>query len=388
MLIRRCRIAVGILIALTAMRPGAFLSANDQAVGPAPSGADAPALGPGFEANLSGVLEGVRSARPSRPLGAVRPEDMLGHGEPIRIVSWNLMNFGEGIAPERLKAYKSILEHMFTDSRSAKILAVQELGSKDRGAQQFDELLPGRDGRWNVGFGDTSDFQDNGFFTRKGIVVNCQKTLFKEGSAKSWHPARLAHMRAGNFDFTMVTLHLAFAKDEPGRTQRELKHVLDWLKEYLADPKNDPDVIITGDFNLPTRKGKEQSARGSQEKWTPIEDIIDAYPEFRSETEANGTGARKPTALYALVDDLTSRSDGEPANNYDHFIMTGDVYDEEYVQGSAGMIPPNYIHRVEGGRDVLVSDHYPITARFRSGGPGNDGKNIMPDGPGPVCGQE
>ncbi len=381
MQIRHCRIAVGFLMALAAARPGAFLFAQDQAPAPAP----VDSLGPGFEANLSGVLEGVRAARQARPLGTIRPEDALGHGEPIRIVSWNLMNFGDGIAVERLKAYKSILEHMFTDSRSAKVLAVQELGSKERGAEKFGDLLPGKEGRWNIGFGDTDDFQDNGFFTRKGIVVNCQKTLFKEGSAKSWHPARLGHMRAGNFDFTMVTVHLAFGKDQPGRTQREMKYVLDWLKEYLADPKNDPDVIITGDFNLPTRKGKEGSRRSSQGKWTPIEDIIDEYPEFRSETEANGNGVRKPTALYALVDDQTSRADGEPANNYDHFLLTGDAFDEEYVEGSAGMIPPKFIHRVEGSRDVVVSDHYPITARFRSGGPGNNGKVILPDGPGPVC---
>lgn len=339
----------------------AFLSA----LCAAPSSASEQDLGQAFS-ELGGAIK-------SRPIQSARPPSS-GGGEPVRILSWNVRTFGRRIKEERAAAFESILSRLFSENRNTKVLAVQEV-SNEGGSTNFDAMLPGRDARWAPSFQNTSDSQDNAIFAREGAEVHCEKFVFDVGSAKSKHPARAAHIRIGDLDFTLVTLHLAFKNGDADDSRRELRHALNWLKKYLAEKTNDPDVILAGDFNLPTRAGKQISVRASEGKWAPIEDTLDTYPEF------------KDGGLVALVDDLTSRRQGETANNYDHFLITGDLAREEYVEGSAGVVDDETINRVEGQRDVLASDHLPISARLRTGGQGADGRLIHLDGPGTFCEQ-
>jgi hypothetical protein len=49
---------------------------------------------------------------------------------------------------------------------------------------------------------------------------------------------------------------LTFKEGNAAESKREMKNVLDWLDVYLKNPKNDPDVIIAGDFNLASDEGK------------------------------------------------------------------------------------------------------------------------------------
>ena len=322
--------------------------------------------------DLSQAFGDLSGAVQSKAIKSVRPPSS-GGGEPVRIISWNVRTFGRRVKEERAAAFDSILSRLFNQNRNAKVLAIQEV-SNEGGNTHFDEMLPGEDSRWNPSFDNTEDSQDNAFYTREGVEVDCERFVFDSGSAKSKHPARAAHMRIGDFDFTIVTLHLAFKNGDADDSRRELRHALNWLKTYLADKGNDPDVILAGDFNLPTRAGKTRSVRSSEGKWAPIEDTIDTYPEF------------KEGGLVALVDDLTSRRKGTPANNYDHFLLTKDAL-EEYVDGSAEAVDDESINRIEGQRGINASDHLPISARFRTGGSGADGRVIHLDGPGRFCEQ-
>jgi exonuclease III len=346
-------------------------SAQPLALGPASSD-DTPSFS-GSGTDLGQAFGELGGALKARPIKSVRPPSS-GGGEPIRIISWNVRTFGRSVKEERAAAFDSILSRLFSENHNAKVLAIQEV-SNEGGSTNFNEMLPGGDSRWNPSFDNTEDSQDNAFYTQTGVQVDCEKFVFDSGSAKSKHPVRAAHMRIGDLDFTILTLHLAFKNGDADDSKRELRHALNWLKGYLADPTNDPDVILAGDFNLPTRAGKAQSVRSSEGKWSPIEDVLETYPEF------------KDGGLVALVDDKTSRRKGEAANNYDHFIVTKDLYNEEYVVGSAGIVPTSTINRVEGQRGVMASDHYPISARFRIGGEGGDSRVIHQDGPGRFCEQ-
>jgi len=53
------------------------------------------------------------------------------------------------------------------------------------------------------------------------------------------------------FDFTMVVVHLKARSDRDSRKLREqqLEVLGEWVKEYLENPDNDPDLILAGDFN-------------------------------------------------------------------------------------------------------------------------------------------
>lgn len=297
----------------------------------------------------------------------------------FRIISWNVQTFGN-LKPEREAAYQ-MLGEMFHQKRSAKILALQEVAN-DEGSKKFSDLLPGGDKRWNKTFQNTNSAMDNGFFTQKTVTVDCEEFLFARKDEKGrWrrrdgkmkHPARAAHMRVGDFDFTLITLHLTFARGDTKASGEELKNVLRWLEDYFDNPENDPDVILAGDFNMTTRAGAKSTRK------TTIEDILEQFPTFRRVYDRDGKRVPRPTEMIALVDVPTSRYKGQPRNNYDHFIISGDVYDEEFVSGSAGPIPMDFIEAAEKKHDVYVSDHLPISAGFLSKGTGNDGQAIAPD---------
>ncbi|MFH2205127.1 MAG: endonuclease/exonuclease/phosphatase family protein [Elusimicrobiota bacterium] len=302
----------------------------------------------------------------------------------FRILSWNVQTFGD-IKPEREAAYE-MLGQMFSSQRSSKILAVQEVAN-DKGSDKFSELLPGGEDRWNTNFQNTNDSQDNGFYVQKSVQVDCEEFLFARADEngdhrsrddRAKHPARAAHMRVGDFDFTLITLHLTFKGGKTDASAEELKHILRWLEDYFDNPENDPDVILAGDFNMTTRAGATSGSKAA------LEDIIEQFPTFRRAYDAEGKRVRKPTELIALVDAPTSRYKGEARNNYDHFIVSGDVFDEEFVSGSAGPIPASFIEAAEKKHDVYVSDHMPISAGFLSTGAGNDGEAIRSDQPGPT----
>jgi exonuclease III len=304
----------------------------------------------------------------------------------FRIISWNVQTFGN-LKPERAAAF-DMLSEMFSKNRSSKVLALQEVAN-DTGLGRFSDLLPGGKDRWNDTFQNTNDSQDNGFFTQKSVTVDCEEFLFaREDTDGRWrrrpdrqmHPARAAHMRVGDFDFTLITLHLTFAKGDTKKSGEELRNILRWLEDYLDNPENDPDVILAGDFNMSTRKGKGSS----RSKKPVLEDIIKDFPTFARMYDSEGKHVPRATELISLVDAPTSRYKGTPKNNYDHFIMTGDTFYEEFVKGSAGPIPSDFIEAAEKEHDIYVSDHLPISAGFQSKGIGNDGEPIRTDQIGPT----
>jgi hypothetical protein len=290
----------------------------------------------------------------------------------FRIISWNVQTFGGNISPDRERAYAELLDHMFSRSRSSKILAVQEIANR-AGSEIFQKHLPGGADRWNPSFQNTNSSQDNGFFTQRQVAVHCEEFMYaKQGEDGRWrsdpdrirHPVRVSHMQVGSFDFTLINLHLTFQGGDTNASIGELQHVLAWLSDYFTDPNNDPDVIIAGDFNLDANT---------------LRSVIQQWPRFRYEYGEDGEVIPRGDMLIALIDEPTSRSRGVPKNNYDHYIMTGDVFYEEYVDGSAGAITPRLLETIEEANDVYVSDHLPVSAGFYSTGVGNDGRWIQPD---------
>jgi hypothetical protein len=279
----------------------------------------------------------------------------------VRIVSWNLQTFGKHINPGRKRASEKAMEAVFKDPQT-KLLAAQEIAD-DEAADVVQGELPS-EGRWTRSFENSSDPQDNGFFARDGVQLECSAFLFAD-RGKSRHPARAAHVRIGALDFTIITVHLAYDHGHADHAFDELRHVLDWIRAYEARPGADPDVVIAGDFNLPTRAGKAASQRAHDAQWKPIDDVINEYADLQ---------------LVPLVDQPTSRQNGEAANNYDHFVISKHLADTAFVVGSAGRMPEDGLKAIEASEGAQISDHFPISAQVRSGGAGNDGRPIQLDG--------
>ena len=68
------------------------------------------------------------------------------------------------------------------------------------------------------------------------------------------------------------------------------------------------------------------------------------------------------------MDAPSSRNASGPKNNYDHFIISRDVKDEEFVK--IEIADTQLIDNISGPNDQLISDHYPIRGVFRSKGSG------------------
>jgi hypothetical protein len=62
----------------------------------------------------------------------------------------------------------------------------------------------------------------------------------------------MAHFVVDDFDFTLITLHLTFADGDTAESVRELRTLLDLLDGYFQEPLHDPDVVVCGDFNIPS----------------------------------------------------------------------------------------------------------------------------------------
>ena len=255
--------------------------------------------------------------------------------------------------------------------RTYELLASQEISGSGN-SEVLRNLLPGGTTVWSASFADTTDRQDNGFWIRPTVRIGDVRTLFAtsmlDGSGRivadptrSVHPPRAAHFTVGNFDFTLITVHLTFAGGDTSESAREMRVLLDYLDDYFEQPGHDPDVIIAGDFNIPSRLSGQTGSGG-----ITLDSIFDQDPRFQ-------VGERR---FVVTVHDPTSRrsiaNGGVPANNYDHFVLSADTL-EEFVQARRVSTDILTAHP-EYPEERLTSDHFPVAGFFRTAGAG-----IQPD---------
>ncbi|MDD5304596.1 MAG: hypothetical protein PHS14_15985 [Elusimicrobia bacterium] len=273
-----------------------------------------------------------------------------------RLVSWNVQTLGKKASKAKKDALRLGLGRALAGAGTM-ILAAQEIAN-DKGAETLSRQLPGEGRGWTMSFEDTSDAMNNAIFTGPGVRVDCSGNLNIEGVM---HPPHMAHLTVGDADFTLLSVHLTYAKGDASASADELKLIMAWVRAQAAKPGADPDFVIAGDFNLATGRGKALSTRSGDRSWEPIEDAL-------------GPG------FTALVDEPTSRHGRQDAaNNYDHFLVSDRFLDEEVVV--AGAVNEAEVVMAEREAGTRASDHFPIALTFRKSGAGPDGRAIALDGP-------
>jgi uncharacterized protein (TIGR03437 family) len=304
---------------------------------------------------------------------AVIPADWLA------LVSWNVQVGGVSTAPDaqRPPLVAAALGRLF--SGNYQLLAAQEVSSTAN-SDVLRSLLPGGAASWAASFFDTNDTQDNGFWYRSSTFVDGAQPLFVTSMMdasgriiadpeRSLHPPQVAHFTVGNFDFTLITVHLTFADGDTAESAREMRVVLDYLDGYFQQPGHDPDVIVCGDFNTPSLLSGQSGSAG-----ITLDSVFDSDARFQ-------TGERR---FVVTVHEPTSRNSaangGMPVNNYDHFVLSADVM-EELIQ--ARRVAPEILTADPADpEERLTSDHFPIVAFFRTSGEGVR----LDAGPGPAVG--
>lgn len=284
-----------------------------------------------------------------------RPAQQAPAGDLGRFVSWNVQALGRKASKKKKDALRYALNRAFAGAGPS-ILAAQEVAN-DKGAETLSRQLPDEGRGWTMSFEDTSAAMNNAVFAGPGARIDCSGNLELEGVL---HPPHMAHVTVGDADFTVLSVHLSYAKGDSSASAEELRRIMDWVRAQAARPGADPDFVIAGDFNMATASGKAFSKRSGERSWQTVE-------------ESMGEG------FTALVDEPTSRHgrDGA-ANNYDHFLLSDDFFSEEFVV--AGAVSSAEVEAAEKQAGARASDHYPIAMTFRKSGPGRDGKPLVLDG--------
>jgi uncharacterized protein (TIGR03437 family) len=312
-------------------------------------------------------LQQLKSSATVSSLQEIPNDRSLIPGDWLALVSWNLQVGGTSVAPDaqRPAMVQAALSSLFTGTYQ--LVAAQEVPSTES-AQLLRTLLPGGTAEWQTSFFNTSDTIDNGFWYRTGTTLRDSFPLFVTDEtdssgriitdrSRSVHPPQVAQFEVGDFDFTLLTVHLTFAGGDTSESLRELRGILDYLDWYFSQPDHDPDVIVCGDFNTPSALSGQTGKAG-----ITLDAVFDQDPRFQ-------TGERR---FVVTVHEPTSRgsaaSGGLPVSNYDHCVLSANTM-KSFVQ--ARRVSTDILTDHPDDPEVrLTSDHFPIVAFFKTRGDG------------------
>ena len=322
-----------------------------------------PGTGPLIEQRLAEL----RGSAATPPLPEIPTDQSPIPPDWLAIVSWNIQVGGTSTSATatRPPLVSDALQRLFLSTYE--LLAAQEISGSGN-SEVLRSLLPGGASAWSASFLDTTDRQDNGFWIRPTVRIGDERTLLAtsmfDGSGRTFtdpsrsvHPPRAAHFTVGNFDFTLITLHLTFAGGDTSESAREMGVLLDYLDDYFQQPGHDPDVIIAGDFNIPSRLSGQTGSGG-----ITLDPIFDQDPRFQVGERRFVVTVHEPTSRRSLA------NGGVPANNFDHFVLSADTL-EELVQARRVSTDILTAHP-EDPEERLTSDHFPVVAFFRTAGAG------------------
>jgi endonuclease/exonuclease/phosphatase family metal-dependent hydrolase len=226
------------------------------------------------------VAEGLKVLR-KRITDAKIPGSEL--DQTLNIATWNVREFGKKPRSEAAIHYIAEIIGQFD------LVAVAELRDKLEDLGRVMQILGPY---WKVLYSDyIADSPGN--FERVGYVYDGRSIRFtglaaevdpKRQKNKSsgkyvekiswWRSPYIASFRAGHFDFVLVTAHIQWGSSEKTRAE-ELTNLAKWVNEKIKEQGwDDKDIIVMGDFNIPSRDG----------------------PLYRAIT-LNGKGLRAPDAL-------------------------------------------------------------------------------------------
>ena len=185
--------------------------------------------------------------------------------QTMNLATWNIREFGKKPRTDAAIHYIAEVIGQFD------LVAIVELRNKLGDLQQVMQILGPY---WKMVYSDyISDDPGNderiGYiydgrsvrFTGLAAEVNAERLKDKaSGEYVSkiswWRSPYIASFRAGHFDFILITAHIRWGDSEADRSG-ELKALAEWIDQKIKDQGwDDKDIILMGDFNIPSRKSK------------------------------------------------------------------------------------------------------------------------------------
>jgi len=266
--------------------------------------------------------------------------------ENVLIASWNIAQFSDKKKARAIQYIADICERF-------DIVAIQEVKSNLQGLAKLQEKLPGH---YQILVSDpTGNNERLAFLYDKRTVIStglvCEiaynGTIANPNTFQFQRSPYCASFKAGRFDFTLVSVHIAEGSSEGevglALREKEIRELVKFIKKEAKRAKGsvfDPDFFLVGDFNIQTS--------------------ADRF--FKALTDGDEPQFVMPEGMDEL------------ATNFDQtktFDKIAWVPSDEFVfTGKFGVIPFGDVLYQEAGQPAKaarkeVSDHLPLWAEFR-----------------------
>ena len=225
--------------------------------------------------------------------------------ETLNIATWNIREFGKKVRSEAAIHYIAEIIGQFD------LVSIVELREDLTDLNRVIQILGPE---WRVVYsGIVNDYGGNG--ERIGFLFDRRAVTFN-GFAASAVPARnkvgdeyliidnfwwrlpyMASFKSGNFDFIIIAAHIRW-DTESSRT-KELILLADWVDEFRNREKtDDKDLIVVGDFNIPSRKSKLFKAITSKGLVIPKALLGDEFGSNLEKNKRYDQILQYPSAIY------------------------------------------------------------------------------------------
>jgi endonuclease/exonuclease/phosphatase family metal-dependent hydrolase len=266
--------------------------------------------------------------------------------ENLVIASWNIAQFSDKKKARALQYIADICERF-------DIVAIQEVKSNLQGLAKLQKLLPGH---YQILVSDpTGNNERMAFLYDKRTVIStglvCEiafnGTIASPNVFQFQRSPYCASFRAGRFDFTLVSVHIAEGSSQGAvglnLREQEIQELVKFIKREASRAQGsvfDPDFLLVGDFNIQS----------------------DGDRFFKALTGGDEPRFQMPRGMNTL------------GTNYDQtktFDKIAWVPSDEFAfTGKFGTIPFGDVLYKERGQPVgtarkEVSDHLPLWAEFR-----------------------
>jgi endonuclease/exonuclease/phosphatase family metal-dependent hydrolase len=175
-----------------------------------------------------------RHSRPATGTATTQPTGT------IRIATWNLKKFSEQGNPDFVMIAGVIRSSRFD------LLAIQEVQQQGQAVQRLRRQLGEP---WRHAISERTGNNERFAFLYRGDILEVVNGPAFMQSAEAAAFARVpftATFRAGQFDFTLVTIHLSYT--DTNHRRREADALARFAKDLAANAA-EKDVIVLGDFN-------------------------------------------------------------------------------------------------------------------------------------------
>lgn len=181
--------------------------------------------------------------------------------ESLNIATWNIREFGKKRRSEAAIHYIAEVLHQFD------LIGVVELRDD---LTDLDRVLKILGPYWRAVYSDmipdpggnrerVAYIYDKRMLVFNGLAAEASPPRVKKGTEylsdiSWWRSPYIASFRAGSFDFVALTTHIRWGDDIDAR-QGELDSIADWIEAKRTEKHGeDKDLIVMGDFNIPSQK--------------------------------------------------------------------------------------------------------------------------------------